>query len=214
MRRSERLGQKAQKAKDEERLRVWQEEMRREDEERQRVWQERMRREEGISIYIDASRVSGVPGFSLSVKPTDTILSIKNEIAKTVGYDPQYQVLTIAGIELDDRYTVYDYREVIFDGSTLVLTTRGGFTLGRGRPRTFRFGGGGESRPREPGAFSFGGQEPGPTFTLGPPREDGSAGPRTFRFGGRGEPRPRTQVKPGTFGFGGGGVGKKAVFHA
>jgi hypothetical protein len=193
MRRSERLRQKAQKAKDEEVLRVWQEVMRREHEERQRVEQENLRREEFISIYIDASRVSSdKPRFRLTVRPTDTILKIKRVIYIIVGDFPEYQVLTIAGIELDDRYTVDDYRREIFDGSTLVLTRRGGFTLGNG-------------------AFSFGGREPAPTFTLGPPRESGR--PRTFRFGGRGEPGPRTRAEPGAFSFGGGGVSKKAVFH-
>jgi hypothetical protein len=225
MRRSARLRQKAQKAKDEEEMRLWQEEMRRREKEAQRYWQERMRRD--INIYIDPSRVGGLSRFSLSVKPTDTIRSIKNKITAIVRYDPQYQVLTIEGIELEDRFTVDDYEQVIVDGSTLTLTTRGGFTLGSERPRSFRFGGTGkpreepgptftlgpprkeprgtftlgprgvEPRPREPGAFSFGRREQGSTFTLGPRRDEPE---RTFTVGPRGEePRPR---EPDAFSFG------------
>jgi hypothetical protein len=171
-----------------------------------------------ILIYIDPPRDSGLSSFSLSVRPTDTILSIKERIARIVDYYPEYQVLTIWGKELDDRYTVDDYRRAIFDGATLVLTTRGGFSLGGGRPAsTFTLGppreeprptrGGGfsfggrpsreEPRPTGGGGFSFGGRERGPTFTLGPPREELR---RTFTFG-----PPRESEGPRGFRIGGGG---------
>ncbi len=157
IRRSERLKEKAKRAKAEERLRVLQEKWRRQDEEMLQARQERMRIGKEIEIYIREELKWEMP---FLVKPTDTILSIKKKLMRYVGYEPQYQVLSIAGIELEDRFTIEYYKGLIFDGSTLVFTTRGGFTLGSLTPRRFRFGGGGEPRPTtrvEPGTFGFGG---------------------------------------------------------
>ena len=76
-------------------LGVLQEKWRRQDEEILRARQERMRIGKEIEIYIVEEWKWQM---RFLVKLTDTILSIKNELMSLVRYEPQYQVLTIAGI--------------------------------------------------------------------------------------------------------------------